>query len=227
MIRIRGLRKAFGGRVVLDGIDLDIDAGSIVAVTGASGSGKSTLLRCLNGLEPFDSGRIEIAGHVLEPHHASHARLFGDVGMVFQEFHLFPHMSVLDNLTLGPCRVRGTSRREAERDARELLELVGLGERAAARPSQLSGGQKQRVAILRAVSQGASVLCFDEPTSALDPSLREEVREVLRRVARGEIGKGNARTARTLVLVTHEADLARELATERFLMKDGKLERRE
>jgi ABC-type polar amino acid transport system ATPase subunit len=223
MIRIRGLRKSFGSRVVLDGIDLDIEAGAIVAILGASGSGKSTLLRCLNGLEPFDSGRIEIAGHALEPHNASHARLSGDVGMVFQEFHLFPHMSVLDNLTLAPCRVRGTPRHEAERGARALLELVGLGERAAARPAELSGGQKQRVAILRALSQGASVLCFDEPTSALDPSLREEVREVLRRVARGEIGDGNARARRTLVLVTHEADLARELATERFVMKDGKL----
>jgi ABC-type polar amino acid transport system ATPase subunit len=142
--------------------------------------------------------------------------------MVFQEFHLFPHMSVLDNLTLGPCRVRGTPRHEAERDARALLEMVGLGERAAARPAELSGGQKQRVAILRALSQGASVLCFDEPTSALDPSLREEVREVLRRVAHGEIGNGN--TQRTLVLVTHETELARELATVRYAMKEGKLE---
>lgn len=224
MIRIRGLRKAFGERVVLDGIDLDVEAGAIVAIVGASGSGKSTLLRCLNGLEPFDSGRIEVAGHVLEPHHGSHVRLSGDVGMVFQEFHLFPHMSVLDNLTLGPCRVRHTLRHEAERGARELLEMVGLGERASARPSELSGGQKQRVAILRALSQGASVICFDEPTSALDPSLREEVREVLRRVARGQIGGGNARAPRTLVLVTHETDLARELATETWLMKEGKLE---
>ena len=225
MIRIRGLRKTFGSRVVLDDIDLEIAAGAIVAITGASGSGKSTLLRCLNGLEDFAAGRIEIAGHVLEPQHKQQARLSGDVGMVFQEFHLFPHMSVLDNLTLGPCRVRGTRREEAERAARELLEMVGLGERASARPSELSGGQKQRVAILRALSQGASVLCFDEPTSALDPSLREEVREVLRRVARGEIGNGRNPTRRTLVLVTHETDLARELATESWLMKDGKLTR--
>jgi ABC-type polar amino acid transport system ATPase subunit len=220
------LRKTFGSRVVLDGIDAKILPGAVVAVTGASGSGKTTLLRCLNGIESFDSGHVEIAGHVLDPKRGNHVRLRGDVGMVFQEFHLFPHLSVLDNLTLGPRRVRGTPRLEAERHAHELLELVGLGDRALARPSELSGGQKQRVAILRALCQDARVLCFDEPTSALDPSLREEVREVLRRVARGEIGDKDARERRTLLLVTHETDLARELATESWLMKDGRVERR-
>jgi ABC-type polar amino acid transport system ATPase subunit len=226
MIRIHALRKTFGSRVVLDGIDAEIHPGAIVAVTGASGSGKTTLLRCLNGLEPFDSGRVEIAGHVLEPKRENPARLRGDVGMLFQEFHLFPHLTVLDNLTLAPRRVRGAPRPEAERHARELLELVGLADRAGARPSELSGGQKQRVAILRLLSQGAKVLCFDEPTSALDPALREEVREVLRRVARGEIGQKDERERRTLLLVTHETDLARELATESWHMKDGKIETR-
>jgi ABC-type polar amino acid transport system ATPase subunit len=230
MIRIHGLRKTFGARVVLDGIDAAIHPGAIVAIRGPSGSGKSTFLRCLNGLETFDSGRIEVGGHVLEgagsPRGAL-ARLSGDVGMVFQEFHLFPHLTVLDNLTLAPRLVRKTPRAEAEQRARGLLELVGLGDRAAARPAELSGGQKQRVAILRALAQGASVLLFDEPTSALDPELREEVRDMLRRVARGEIGESAAGSRRTLVLVTHEDDLERELATEIWHMKDGRLAKRE
>jgi polar amino acid transport system ATP-binding protein len=226
MIRIRGLRKSFGGRVVLDGIDAEIRPGAIVAIKGPSGSGKSTFLRCLNGLEPFEAGSIEIAGHTLlasDRPSPGLARLSGEVGMVFQEFHLFPHLSVLENLTLGPRRVRRTPRLEAERHAHDLLALVGLGDRARARPSELSGGQKQRVAILRALAQGASVLLFDEPTSALDPELREEVRDLLRRVARGEIGRGDAEVPRTFVLVTHETELARELATETWVMKDGRL----
>ena len=166
MIRIRGLRKSFGARIVLDGIDLEIEAGAIVAILGASGSGKSTLLRCLNGLEPFDSGRIEIAGHVLDPLHESHVRLSGDVGMVFQEFHLFPHMSVLDNLTIGPCRVRGTSRLEAERGARELLEMVGLAERASA-----PGCAARSEARTQGASSGAARRLsarFGEPSWALE-----------------------------------------------------------
>jgi ABC-type polar amino acid transport system ATPase subunit len=231
MIRIRNLHKAFGARVVLAGIDIEIRPGAIVAIHGPSGSGKSTLLRCLVGLEPFESGSIEIAGHVLDAKasvRGALARLSGDVALVFQEFHLFPHLSVLENLTLAPERVRKVPRAEAERHASELLALVGLADRARARPVELSGGQKQRVAILRALAQGARVLCFDEPTSALDPSLREEVRDVLRRVARGEIGHAGGAAPRTLVFVTHETELARELATETWLMQDGKLvERRE
>jgi len=231
MIRIRNLHKAFGARVVLSGIDGEIRPGAIVAIHGPSGSGKSTLLRCLVGLEPFDSGSIEIAGHVLDAKARARgalARLSGDVALVFQEFHLFPHLSVLENLTLAPEHVRKVRRAEAERHASELLALVGLADRAQARPAELSGGQKQRVAILRALAQGASVLCFDEPTSALDPSLREEVRDVLRRVARGEIGHFSGAAPRTLVFVTHETELARELATETWLLKDGRLvERRE
>ncbi|HVR20599.1 MAG TPA: amino acid ABC transporter ATP-binding protein [Polyangiaceae bacterium] len=226
MIRIRNLHKAFGTRVVLAGIDAEIRPGAIVAIHGPSGCGKSTLLRCLVGLEPFESGSIEIAGHVLHAKakaRSALARLSGDVALVFQEFHLFPHLSVLENLTLAPERVRKVRREEAERHASELLALVGLADRASARPAELSGGQKQRVAILRALAQGASVLCFDEPTSALDPSLREEVRDVLRRVARGEIGHAVDAATRTLVLVTHETDLARELATETWHMKDGRL----
>ena len=229
MIRVHALRKSFAGRVVLDGVDAEIRPGAIVAIHGPSGSGKSTFLRCLNGLEAFDSGRIEIGGRTLDAANSSRGelgRLSPDVGMVFQEFHLFPHLSVLENLTLAPRLVRKTPRAEAERRARDLLALVGLADRAAARPAELSGGQKQRVAILRALAQGVSVLLFDEPTSALDPELREEVRDLLRRVARGEID-GDAATRRTLVFVTHETELARELATETWHMKDGRLAKRE
>jgi len=225
MIRIRNLAKSFGDRAVLAGIDAEARDGAIVAILGASGSGKSTLLRCLAGLEPFDSGNIEIAGHELDARSARRgplSRLSGDVAFVFQEFHLFPHLSVLENLTLAPERVRKTPRAQAEARARELLALVGLADRASSRPSELSGGQKQRVAILRAAAQGARVLLFDEPTSALDPSLREEVRDVLRRIAHGELGTSDAKPC-TLVLVTHEAELARELATDTWLMQGGKL----
>ena len=228
MIRIHGLHKAFGERVVLSGLDAEIREGAIVAIHGPSGSGKSTLLRCLAGLEPFDGGRIEIAGHVLDARarpRGALSRLSGGVALVFQEFHLFPHLSVLENLTLAPERVKKVPRAEAERHARELLALVGLADRAAARPAELSGGQKQRVAILRALAQGAGVLLFDEPTSALDPALREEVRDMLRRVARGEIGEGSL--TRTLVLVTHERELSRELATETWTMQDGRLVNRD
>ena len=165
--------------------------GKIVALLGASGSGKSTLLRCLNGLETFDAGTLEIAGFSLKP--GAHdprtlQALRAKVGMVFQEFHLFSHLSVLDNVTLAPRVARGTARAQAEAHARELLAQVGLAERASAMPRELSGGQKQRVAIARALAQGVSVLLLDEPTSALDPELREEVREVLRKVARGAHG---------------------------------------
>ena len=224
MIRIAALHKAFAGTQVLGGIEASVEAGKIVALIGASGSGKSTLLRCLNGLETFDSGTLEIAGFSLTPG-AHDARLLqavrGKVGMVFQEFLLFSHLSVLDNVTLAPRVVRGTARAAAENQARELLAQVGLAERASAFPRELSGGQKQRVAIARALAQGVSVLLLDEPTSALDPELREEVREVLRRVARGT-HSGSA-TALTIVLVTHEHALANELADEIWTLAAGQI----
>lgn len=225
MIRITGLRKAFAGHSVLDGIDATVEDGKIVALLGASGSGKSTLLRCLNGLETFDAGTLEVAGFALQPGahdpHTLHA-LRAKVGMVFQEFHLFSHLSVLDNVTLAPRVARGTARARAEAHARELLAEVGLAERANAMPRQLSGGQKQRVAIARALAQGVSVLLLDEPTSALDPDLREEVREVLRRVARGAHSASGA--GLTILLVTHEHVLAHELADEIWTLSAGKIE---
>jgi ABC-type polar amino acid transport system ATPase subunit len=224
MIRIAGLHKTFAGTPVLGGIDATVAEGQIVALLGASGSGKSTLLRCLNGLETFDSGRLEIAGFSLTPG-IHDARLLqavrGKVGMVFQEFHLFSHLSVLDNVTLAPRIVRGTARAQAQAHARELLAQVGLAERAEAFPRQLSGGQKQRVAIARALAQGVSVLLLDEPTSALDPDLREEVREVLRRVARGS-HDGSGRPL-TILLVTHEHALAHELCDEIWTLASGQI----
>jgi glutamine transport system ATP-binding protein len=224
MIRISGLHKAFSGTPVLGGIDARVEEGKIVALLGASGSGKSTLLRCLNGLETFDGGTLEIAGFELRPG-AHDARLLqalrGKVGMVFQEFHLFSHLSVLDNVTLAPRIVRGTARSQAEAHARELLAQVGLADRADALPRQLSGGQKQRVAIARALAQGVRVLLLDEPTSALDPDLREEVREVLRRVARGAHDASGSPL--TILLVTHEHALAHELADEIWTLNAGQI----
>lgn len=225
MIRISGLHKAFAGSPVLAGIDATVDEGKIVALLGASGSGKSTLLRCLNGLETFDAGTLEVAGFALRP--GAHdprtlQALRARVGMVFQEFHLFSHLSVLDNVTLAPRVARGTARAQAEVHARELLAQVGLAERAQALPRELSGGQKQRVAIARALAQGVSVLLLDEPTSALDPELREEVREVLRRVARGVHDASGA--GLTILLVTHEHALAHELADEIWTLSAGKIE---
>jgi ABC-type polar amino acid transport system ATPase subunit len=230
MIRISGLRKAFAGKSVLSGIDATVTAGKIVALLGASGSGKSTLLRCLNGLETFDAGTLEVAGFALQA--GAHdprtlQALRAKVGMVFQEFHLFSHLSVLDNVTLAPRIARGTARIQAEAHARELLAQVGLSEREGAMPRELSGGQKQRVAIARALAQGVSVLLLDEPTSALDPELREEVREVLRRVARTAHSAHSAHDGGlTILLVTHEHEFAHELADEIWTLSAGKIESR-
>lgn len=223
MIRISGLHKSFAGKPVLRGIDAEVAAGKIVALLGASGSGKSTLLRCLNGLETFDSGELEVAGFALQPGAHAPRLLQGlrcQVGMVFQEFHLFSHLTVLDNITLAPRVVRKEARAAAEAHARELLTQVGLADRAQAYPRELSGGQKQRVAIARALAQNVKILLLDEPTSALDPSLREEVREVLRRVAQGPQNL-------MMLLVTHEHALARELSDEIWTLDEGRIASRE
>jgi len=233
VIRITGLHKAFGAAPVLGGIDAEVAEGKIIALLGSSGSGKSTLLRCLNGLETFDRGSLEIAGFTLSP--GAHDQrtlqaLRAKVGMVFQEFHLFSHLCVLDNVTLAPRVAQGVPRARAEAHARELLAQVGLAERAHAMPRELSGGQKQRVAIARALAQGVRVLLLDEPTSALDPELREEVREVLRRVARGahhDAGASvDAAPGLTILLVTHEHELASELADEIWTLHAGQIVKR-
>jgi polar amino acid transport system ATP-binding protein len=225
MIRIRGLHKSYGGRAVLADVDAEAPEGAIVSLVGPSGSGKSTLLRCFNGLERFDAGTLEVAGFHLEggrvPAPSELLRLRAAVGMVFQEFHLFPHLSVLDNVTLAPRVVHRTPRAEAERHARELLELVGLGERAGARPTQLSGGQKQRVAIARAVAQGARVLLLDEPTSALDAELRDDMRALLQRAARGDVTRAGAPL--TLVVVTHDRAFAEGLGGVIWTLEAGRV----
>ncbi|HEY6080174.1 MAG TPA: ATP-binding cassette domain-containing protein, partial [Polyangiaceae bacterium] len=185
-----------------------------------SGSGKTTLLRCLNGFESIDAGSVDIAGHRLEPgsSDAMHTRLRFDVGMVFQDYQLFPHLSVLDNLCLAPVVVRKRARADAERSARALLEQVGLADRAASRPHELSGGQKQRVALARALAQDAKVLLLDEPTSALDQQTRDEMGRLLRQLVKA------SNDALTLLLVTHDLRLAEALSDEVWTLVDGQLQ---
>jgi ABC-type polar amino acid transport system ATPase subunit len=221
MIHIRDLHKSFGSRRVLDGVSGEVREGEIVTIVGPSGCGKSTLLRCLNGLETFEGGALSVAGFELTPgvsRPGELRRLRSAVGMVFQDFQLFPHLTVLDNVTLAPRIVRGVAPGDARKTALELLDRVGLGDRGEARPGQLSGGQKQRVAIARALAQGVRVLLLDEPTSALDPEMREEVREVLRQVAHDGGGDGKPLT---IVLVTHEMRLAIELSHTLWVMQAG------
>jgi polar amino acid transport system ATP-binding protein len=225
MIHIRGLRKAHGARAVLGGrsggVNAHVPFGSVVALAGASGSGKSTLLRCLSGLEPFDAGSIEVAGHRLAAgtSAARGVRLRGDVGIVFQDYQLFPHLSVLENVTLAPRVVQRLSAAEAERIARRWLERMGLLDRVSSRPSELSGGQRQRVALARALAQGAKVLLLDEPTSALDPELRAGIRNTLAELVR----ERSASNPLTVLVATHDFTLASELASETWVLEAGNL----
>ncbi|MDF3885345.1 amino acid ABC transporter ATP-binding protein [Cupriavidus basilensis] len=217
IIRIRNLGKSFGDHTVLKGIDFDVEPSQVVVVIGPSGSGKSTFLRCCNGLEQAESGTIEICGTRLLDQGQLIAdpelnRLRTEVGMVFQSFNLFPHLSVLHNVTLGPRMLRGASRDDAERKAMALLEKVGLAHKAHAMPASLSGGQKQRVAIARALAMAPRVMLFDEPTSALDPELVGEVLQVM---------KVLAAEGMTMVVVTHEMGFAREVADVVVVMDGG------
>ncbi len=217
IISIRGLRKSFGDHVVLGGIDHDVMPSQVVVVIGPSGSGKSTFLRCCNGLERAEGGRINICGltlvqdgHMLPDHELNTLR--EEVGMVFQSFNLFPHLSVLDNVTLGPRRLRSLSRAQAEAEAHTLLDKVGLSHKAKAMPASLSGGQKQRVAIARALAMKPRVMLFDEPTSALDPELVGEVLQVMKLLASEGM---------TMMVVTHEMGFAKEVADEVLVMDGG------
>lgn len=214
IISIRGLTKAYGTFTVLHGIDLDIAEGEVVCVIGPSGSGKSTLIRCINHLEPFSpDSTITVDGIRVSPG-KSLAKVRAEVGMVFQSFNLFPHMTVLKNVMLAPMRVRGTAKVEATRKARDLLARVGIAEQAEKFPGQLSGGQQQRVAIARALAMEPRVLLFDEPTSSLDPEMVGEVLDVMRKLAG---------TGVTMIIVTHEMGFARQVADRVIFMDSGRL----
>ena len=210
MIEIKGLKKSFGDLHVLKGIDLHIDEREVVVIIGPSGSGKSTLLRCINFLEEPTDGTITVDGIPMNSD-ANITKVREEVGMVFQRFNLFPHMTVLDNITLAPMKVRKVARSKAEQTAQDLLDRVGLGDKAGAYPNQLSGGQQQRVAIARALAMQPKVMLFDEPTSALDPEMVGEVLDVMQRLAESGM---------TMVIVTHEMGFAREVGT-RLLFVDG------
>ncbi len=212
MIRIENLHKSFGSLDVLKGIDLHIKTGEVVCIIGPSGSGKSTVLRCINRLEEPTSGHIIVDGYdVMDPKtDINYVRT--EAGMVFQQFNLFPHMSVLDNVTLGPVKVRGVARKEAEELGRKLLRKVGLADKADNYPEQLSGGQKQRVAIARSLALHPKVILFDEPTSALDPELVGEVLEVMKKLAMEGM---------TMVVVTHEMGFAKDVANRVIFIDQG------
>jgi polar amino acid transport system ATP-binding protein len=211
-LEIKGLRKSYGANEVLRGIDLAVEQHEVVCLIGASGCGKSTLLRCVNALEPIDEGQIRLDGDVVSGEGTDVDRLRRDVGIVFQSFNLFPHMRVLDNVTLGPRRIHRLSRDAAEAQALALLERVGLAAKAGAYPDQLSGGQQQRVAIVRALAMNPRVLLLDEITSALDPELVAEVLGIVRDLAADGL---------TMLLATHEMSFAREVAHTVCFLHEG------
>ncbi len=213
-VRITGLRKSFGTLEVLRGIDLAVDEHEVVALIGASGSGKSTLLRCINLLEPIDAGRIEVAGQEITAPDVDVNRLRRRIGIVFQAFNLFPHMRVLDNVTLAPRRVLGLSQAEAEARALDVLERFGLADKRHEFPDRLSGGQQQRVAIVRALAMQPDLMLLDEVTSALDPELIAEVLNVVRELAAGGM---------TMIIATHEMGFARDIANRVGFLDAGRI----
>ncbi|MFG6147912.1 amino acid ABC transporter ATP-binding protein [Halobacillus sp. B23F22_1] len=212
MIRVRDLHKSFGDNEVLKGIDLEVNAQEVVCVIGPSGSGKSTLLRCLNLLEEVTSGDVFIEGENLTDSKVDINEVRSRVGMVFQHFNLFPHMTVLENITLGPKKIKGIKKAQAEKEAEPLLAKVGLSDKANVYPDSLSGGQKQRVAIARSLAMNPKIMLFDEPTSALDPELVGDVLAVM---------KDLATEGMTMVVVTHEMGFAREVGDRVIFMDEG------
>jgi len=213
LLSIRGLQKHYGAFHVLRGIDLELGAGEVICVVGPSGSGKSSLIRSINQLEPYQAGEIHLYGKLIDPARDVD-RLRQEIGMVFQSFNLFPHLTVMENLTLAPMQVRGLSQAEAEARATDLLKRVNILEQKDKYPSKLSGGQQQRVAIARALAMDPKIMLFDEPTSALDPEMISEVLNVM---------KDLARSGMTMIVVTHEMGFAREVADRVVFMDGGRI----
>ena len=211
LVELERVRKSFGDNLVLDGIDLTIDRGEVVVIAGPSGSGKSTMLRCINGLEGIDDGDVRFDGRSLARAGKELNRIRAQIGMVFQQFNLFAHRTVMENLTMAPVEVKGLSKVEAHEKAERLLDRVGLTEKSDAFPADLSGGQQQRVAIARALAMEPKLMLFDEPTSALDPEMIREVLDVMRDLARDGM---------TMAVVTHEMGFAREVG-DRIVFIDG------
>lgn len=214
LLEIRHLKKDYGSADVLRDVSLTVNRGEVVVVIGPSGCGKSTLLRCINGLEPIQSGEILLGGQVLTDGTAKWSQVRQKIGMVFQSYELFPHMTVMENVLLGPLKVQGRKREEAEKMAETLLERVGLLEKKSSFPRQLSGGQKQRVAIVRALMMQPEIMLFDEVTAALDPEMVREVLDVMLELAKGGM---------TMVIVTHEMQFARAIADRVIFMDAGEI----
>jgi polar amino acid transport system ATP-binding protein len=214
VIEFRQVHKWFGPLHVLRGVSMSVQAGEVVVVCGPSGSGKSTLIRCVNRLEPIESGEVLVLGQSLTRGDVDFTRLRSEVGMVFQSFNLYPHMTALDNIVLAPVRVKRLARSEAEKAAMALLERVGIPDKAGAYPAHLSGGQQQRVAIARALAMQPKIMLFDEPTSALDPEMINEVLEAMTDLARDGM---------TMVVVTHEMGFARRVSHRIVFMDEGQI----
>jgi len=214
LIQIKNVSKWYDDFQVLNDINEEVDQGQTVVVCGPSGSGKSTLLRCINGLEPFQQGEIFVDGVSVGDPATNLYKLRTEIGMVFQRFELYPHMTALQNITLAPLKVRNRSKKEAGAKAMELLERVGIPDKAHAYPANLSGGQQQRVAIARSLAMEPKIMMFDEPTSALDPEMIKEVLEVMINLAKGGM---------TMIVVTHEMGFAREVADEIIFMDEGSI----
>lgn len=214
VVKVKDLHKSFGSLEVLKGVNLEVESGQMVALIGRSGSGKSTLLRCLNGLEPFQSGTVEVAGHTVDENRERLRALRKDVGMVFQSYNLFPHLTVGKNVMLAPVITQGISKTEARERAEAVLTQVGMIDKFDSYPDNLSGGQQQRAAIARSLAMKPKVMLFDEVTSALDPELTEEVLLVMEQLAREGM---------TMILVTHEMAFARRVAHSTVFMHQGKI----
>ena len=214
ILEIQNISKDYGNGLILDGVSLDVHKGEVVVVIGPSGCGKSTLLRCINGLESIQAGNILLDGEVISKENVKWSEIRQKIGMVFQSYDLFPHMTILDNILLGPLKVQKRKKEEVEREAEELLERVGLSDKKDAYPRQLSGGQKQRVAIVRALIMRPEIILFDEVTAALDPEMVREVLDVILELAK----QGS-----TMLIVTHEMQFAKAIADKVVFLDDGKV----